>query len=235
MTVTEDDNRGPKILGVLWALTGLTTFIVAARMFIRKKLLHNFGSDDWLIAVSMVNKPPHLHSLHVFCMLTKQCLGLTYCGITTANVIIGYGKHAVFLSQNTLETAILLNTISFLFGILSFTLPKLAVSAMLNRILNPSLVHRIGLWFLTGFAAVVSVICIIILFTMCNPPKALWQTHLVMEGATCKDTWMLIDYAIFTGGKYHSIRPNESTLTRLSQHYLRSSIFTWPFIPRLFF
>lgn len=57
MTVTEDDNRGPKILGVLWALTGLTTFIVAARMVIRGKLLKNFGPDDWLIAASMVNVP----------------------------------------------------------------------------------------------------------------------------------------------------------------------------------
>ena len=133
-------------------------------------------------------------------------MGLAYCGVTTANVIIGYGKHAVFLDQHTLETATLLNTISFLFGILSFTLPKLAVSAMLNRILNPSLPHRIALWFLTGFAAVVSVICILILYTMCDPPKALWQTHLVMEGvATCKDVWMLIDYAIFTGGKFRSI------------------------------
>ena len=55
MTVTEDDNRGPKILGVLWALTGLTTLIVAARMLIRGKLLKNFGPDDWLIAVSMVD------------------------------------------------------------------------------------------------------------------------------------------------------------------------------------
>ncbi|EYE99323.1 uncharacterized protein EURHEDRAFT_446911 [Aspergillus ruber CBS 135680] len=181
MTVTEDDNRGPKILGVLWALTGLTTFIVAARMLIRGKLLKNFGPDDWLIAASM-------------------CMGLAYCGVTTANVIIGYGKHAVFLSQDNLETAILLNTVSFLFGILSFTLPKLAVSAMLNRILNPTLFHRIALWFLTGFAAVVSVICILVLFTMCDPPKALWKMHLVMEGAaTCKDTWILIDYAIFTG------------------------------------
>lgn len=133
-------------------------------------------------------------------------MGLAYCSVTTANVIIGYGKHAVFLDQHTLETAILLNTVSFLFGILSFTLPKLAVSAMLNRILNPSLLHRIVLWLLTGFAAVVSVICIIILFTMCDPPKALWEMHLAMEGAaTCKDTWILIDYAIFTGGEFRSI------------------------------
>lgn len=137
-------------------------------------------------------------------------MGLAYCGLTTANVSIGYGRHAVFLTQNTLEKAILLNTVSFLFGIISFTVPKLAVSAMLNRILNPNIIHRIGLWFLTGFAAAVSAICIIILFTMCDPPKALWQTHLVMGGAKCKDTWILIDYAIFTGGEYTTVNGKPS-------------------------
>ncbi|KAG2419393.1 hypothetical protein HFD88_004189 [Aspergillus terreus] len=34
---------------------------------------------------------------------------------------------------------------------------------------------------------------------MCDPPRALWQTSLMAQGATCRDTWILIDYAIFTG------------------------------------
>ncbi|KAI9926251.1 hypothetical protein ASPWEDRAFT_115636 [Aspergillus wentii DTO 134E9] len=183
MALTEanaSDDKGPKILAVLWTLTGLTAIMVIARLFIRSKMLRNMGLDDYLIAVSMV-------------------LGLGYCGITSANVALGYGKHAYLISQSTLERIMLLNNLSFLIGILSFTLPKLAVTAMLNRILNPTTLHRCILWFLTGSAATVSCICIIILFTMCNPPKALWQTHLMMEGATCKSTTMLIDYAIFTG------------------------------------
>ena len=130
-------------------------------------------------------------------------MGLVYCGITTANVEMGYGKHAWLLSESTVEQATFLNCLSFLFGIISFTIPKLAVTAMLNRILNPSLAQRVYLWSLTSLAAVVSGVCIIVLFTMCDPPKALWQTHLVTEGtATCKDVWILIDYAIFTGGRW---------------------------------
>ncbi|RAL00135.1 uncharacterized protein BO80DRAFT_408880 [Aspergillus ibericus CBS 121593] len=185
MTTTEhgnaSDDKGPMILAVLWALTGLTTVLVIARMYIRTSLLHNLGADDWLIAASLT-------------------MGLIYCGITTANVEMGYGKHAWLLSERTVEKATFLNCLSFLFGIISFTIPKLAVTAMLNRILNPNLVQRVYLWSLTSLAAVVSGICIIILFTMCDPPKALWQSHLVTEGkATCKDVWILIDYAIFTG------------------------------------
>lgn len=55
MVDLEDENRGPKILGVLWGLTALTTLVVVARMFIRVRMLKNFGSDDWLIALSMVS------------------------------------------------------------------------------------------------------------------------------------------------------------------------------------
>ncbi|KAJ5131068.1 uncharacterized protein N7515_007107 [Penicillium bovifimosum] len=185
MTVTAEnlyDDKGPKILAVLWTLTGLTTIIVIARVYIRLALLRNFGVDDYLIVVSTI-------------------LGLTYCVITTVGVNAGFGKHAMYLTQDNLEFAILLNVVSFLFGILSFTLPKLAVTAMLNRILNPSSLMKTILWMMTGTAAVVSIICIIILFTMCNPPEALWHVSLMEKGATCKSTEILIDYAIFTGGR----------------------------------
>ncbi|PYH88911.1 integral membrane protein [Aspergillus ellipticus CBS 707.79] len=162
---TEDgkasDDKGPLILAVLWSLTGLTTVLVIARMYIRNSLLHNLGADDWLITTSLI-------------------MGLVYCGITTANVAIGYGKHAWLLSDSTVEQASFLNSLSFLFGIISFPMPKLAVTAIL--------------------CAVVSGVCIVVLFTMCDPPKALWKTHPVVKGkATCRDVWILINYAIFTG------------------------------------
>lgn len=70
MAVTAEnlhDDKGPKILAVLWTLTGLTTVMVIARVYIRLKLLRNFGMDDYLIVASMVR-----HS--ELCLL---CLNLT--------------------------------------------------------------------------------------------------------------------------------------------------------------
>ncbi|KAJ5467431.1 hypothetical protein N7475_005183 [Penicillium sp. IBT 31633x] len=183
MVVTAEnlhDDKGPVILAVVWTLTGLTALMVVARVYIRVAMLRNFGGDDYLIVISMI-------------------LGLAYCAITTVGVNAGFGKHAMYLSQEKLELAILLNIVSFLFGILSFTLPKLAVTAMLNRILNPSALKKTLLWVMTGSAAVVSIICILILFTMCDPPEALWHVSLMAKGASCKSTDMLIGYAIFTG------------------------------------
>lgn len=69
----EDENRGPKILGVLWALTSLTTVVVVARMYIRIRMLKNFGSDDWLIALSMVRML--LQDRVPFAELTSQVYG----------------------------------------------------------------------------------------------------------------------------------------------------------------
>lgn len=206
-----NDDKGPKILSVLWTLTALTTLMVAARIFIRLRMLNNFGVDDYLIVVSMV-------------------MGLAYCGVTTAAVMVGFGKHASALTLPDLELAILLNTVSFLFGILSFTIPKLAVTAMLNRILNLGQMQKAFLWLLTGTAAAVSCICIIILFTMCDPPEALWHVHLIAQGAKCKDVWMLIDYAIFTGGALSFVFCRMANPNSISQLCQPLSIFLLLFI-----
>lgn len=47
--------KGPKIIGVFWAMTGLTLVMVISRLYIRASVLRNMGSDDWLIAASMVS------------------------------------------------------------------------------------------------------------------------------------------------------------------------------------
>jgi hypothetical protein len=135
-------------------------------------------------------------------------MGLVYCAITTANISIGYGKHAYVLDTKTVEKASFLNSLSFLFGIISFAVPKLAVAAMLNRILNPSYWQKMWVWIISGTGAVISAVCIVMLFTMCDPPHALWETSLVIAGkATCRDVWILIDYAIFTGGEWAPSSP----------------------------
>lgn len=146
----EHDSKGPEILVVLWTLTSVTFLIVAARVFTRLKMLRNFGIDDYLIVVAMA-------------------LGLAYCGATTASVAEGFGQHQVTVEKNpnlNLSKAMLLNNISFLLGILSFTIPKIAVTAMIMRIFNPKRIQKIILWTLVSTAAAVSCICIVILFTL---------------------------------------------------------------------
>jgi hypothetical protein len=127
-----------------------------------------------------------------------------YTVVTTELVALGYGKHTTIIVQDggmeLLEKVLLINYVNFALGIMSFATPKLAIAALLNRVLNPGRFHRVFLWVLTGSVFITSAICIIVLFTMCDPPRALWKIQLLEEDATCRPQKVLVDYAIFTGG-----------------------------------
>ena len=49
-----EEDKGPKILSVLWTLTGFTTLMVVARIWIRARIVRNFGLDDYLTVIAMV-------------------------------------------------------------------------------------------------------------------------------------------------------------------------------------
>ncbi|KAB8256821.1 hypothetical protein BDV32DRAFT_140926 [Aspergillus pseudonomiae] len=173
VTNTDTHDKGPRILAVVWTLSALTTIVVAARVYIRQWLIRNAGIDDYIIILAL-------------------CLTLTSVGMTTANVHMGYGKHAWFLDPSTVETISLVNTISFAIGIFCFTVPKVAVTVLLTRILNPSRAQRIWLWTMIGLTASVSF--------------AAWQRRLVTEGnANCNDVQILIKYAIFNAALSASV------------------------------
>ncbi|KAL4920631.1 hypothetical protein BDW62DRAFT_8575 [Aspergillus aurantiobrunneus] len=181
---TASETKGPRILGVFWAFFIVSVLMVSARLYIRARWLRNIGLDDYLIAVSMI-------------MLTG------YTVVTTVNVGLGYGKHTPVIMQDggmaLLSKVLLINYVDFSLGIMSFTTPKLAIAALLNRVMNPGKFHRIWLWVLTALVFVSSSICIVVLFTMCGPPEALWKPDLMAAGATCRPTKILVGYAIFTG------------------------------------
>jgi hypothetical protein len=81
-------------------------------------------------------------------------------------------------------------------------MPKLAISALLNRVMNPGRFHQIWLWVLTALVFVSSSPYIVVLFTMCDLPEAMWKPQLVAAGAgTCRPNGIQVAYAIFTGGK----------------------------------
>lgn len=202
-----EETKGPKILAVFWVMTVLTLLIVISRLYIRAGVLRNMGADDWLIIASMVSMPSSIsigsrrnRFANEFC--NHKVMSLAYTSVTSANVVLGYGRHTDTLSPERQVKVSLVNYIDFTLGIVSFSLPKLAVAALLSRIVNPNWFQRAMLWFLTGLVALASSICIIVLFTMCDPPRALWDVSLVMQGsAKCRDVQILIDYAIFTGGR----------------------------------
>ncbi|KAF5865530.1 hypothetical protein ETB97_003374 [Aspergillus alliaceus] len=177
----QEHDKGPMLMGVMWSLSSLATVIVIARIFIRQVVLRNLGLDDWLIGIAMI-------------------LGLLYVVTTTISVAAGYGQHFSALPPDARERALIWNVISFIFGILSFATPKIGVAALLTRLLNPSRLHRMIIWGLVAVVTAVALINIIIYITTCDPPQALWKTELALNGqASCRDVWILINYATFNG------------------------------------
>ena len=43
--------RGPELISVFAAFLALTTVIVALRVYVRAKLVKNFGADDWTAVI----------------------------------------------------------------------------------------------------------------------------------------------------------------------------------------
>ncbi|KAJ5587181.1 uncharacterized protein N7459_002946 [Penicillium hispanicum] len=180
-TTQETGSQGPTMMAVMWTMTSLALALVAARLCVRVRLLRNFGLDDWLIGLSMI-------------------FGLVFVATATVSVAYGYGQHQSDLSPEAAEKALLWNVISFIFGIVSFALPKLAVAALLHRIMNPTFLQRTIMWGLVSMVSVIAIVNILIYITSCSPPQALWKPTMVANGTgTCRSVWVLIDFATFNG------------------------------------
>jgi hypothetical protein len=46
--------RGPLIMGVTWALSGVCVLIVAARFYVRSSVNGKISSDDWFMLLALV-------------------------------------------------------------------------------------------------------------------------------------------------------------------------------------
>lgn len=51
------ENKGPGILAACYTVEVIATFFVAARLFVRGRMMGKWQLDDWLIIVSMVRGP----------------------------------------------------------------------------------------------------------------------------------------------------------------------------------
>ncbi|KAH7305935.1 hypothetical protein B0I35DRAFT_483683 [Stachybotrys elegans] len=173
-------NKGPVIVGASVAAISVATIFVFARLYVRARILCKFHLDDYLIVFSWL------------------CAWATV-GITIAAVDAGMGRHQATLTPSQISQVRLLTLCSFIPGLLSFGVPKLAVVALLTRVLNLSAPrwHNIFLWVLTGLCNAVLCAAGILAFAQCSPPRMQWD--LGVKGQ-CLSPWILIHYSMFSSG-----------------------------------
>ena len=49
-----DESQGWALLAVCWAFVAVAIFTTILRIFVRTKLTHNLGADDWVMVVCVV-------------------------------------------------------------------------------------------------------------------------------------------------------------------------------------
>ncbi|WYZ35502.1 hypothetical protein EsH8_X_000149 [Colletotrichum jinshuiense] len=172
------ENKGPAAIGIVISVSVLSTLFAAARLFVRGKILRKVHLDDYLIVASVI-------------------CGWTNVGTAIAAVARGNGRHFEFLTQDQKSGAILWTIAGFPAGVMSFGLPKIAVVALLTRILNPSKWHAMFLWSMSIFCLFNLIGCVVILFAQCQPSHSQWDFSIVER--TCWDKWILVYFAIYSG------------------------------------
>ncbi|KXH26159.1 integral membrane protein [Colletotrichum simmondsii] len=173
------EDKGPVALGIVISMSVLSTLFTVGRLFVRGKILKHFHLDDYLIVASVV-------------------CGWMNVGTAIAAVAHGNGRHFDVLTLEQKSGAILWTIAGFPAGVMSFGLPKLAVVALLTRIMNPSRWHALFLWFIATFCLINLIGCVIILFAQCQPSHSQWDFSVTDK--TCWDKWILVYFAIYSGG-----------------------------------
>ncbi|MCJ1322909.1 hypothetical protein MMC15_008259 [Xylographa vitiligo] len=171
-----DVNQGPAILASSWALTTISLITCGCRLYGRLRMTRNAGMDDVVIMVSMF-------------------FALLYTILITVAINDGYGRHMYYLGENA-APAIKISLIAFIPGIVSVAVPKLAVTCLLIRLLNPGRRHVIVLYSLSISCIIIVALCAVFLWTQCHPIAALWDPSLV---PICWSPTVLVTYSILAG------------------------------------
>ncbi|KAK8022453.1 hypothetical protein PG993_013220 [Apiospora rasikravindrae] len=173
------ENIGGTELIVIWTFTGLALIFASARWYVRGWMQHKLWSDDYLIAISVAT-------------------GITACALTSVSVAKGVGRHVEALTNEQRVTATLWVYAAYCPSVLSFGMPKLAVIALLVRLLIPGRIHFWVLWTMGALVqlALIGVVASAmgLLFGRCRPIHYALDRENV---ARCLDTVTWMHYCLF--------------------------------------
>lgn len=191
-----DADKGPTILGLVITVSILSTIFVAGRVYTRKRIIGALHLDDWFTIVAVVC----FLALFVYVSLIYLKI-FEWCqvGVTVVAVRNGNGRHFDLLNVTQQQNVILYTILGFPFGVMAFGFPKLAVVALITRLMNPGRLHKIFLWVLAGCCMMGLIGCIIILFAQCSPVESQWTFSITDK--KCWSPYVLVNFAIFAGGR----------------------------------
>ena len=111
-----------------------------------------------------------------------------------AAVHYGGGRHVGCLEPDNFTMVIKLTVISFVPGLSSFVFPKFAVVILLAKLLNPSRIHVMCMWIMSGVYLLLIAAMLALNFGQCTPAAHQWDP--VSVPGSCMDRKIVVYYAM---------------------------------------
>ncbi|KAH8840550.1 hypothetical protein MCOR27_001043 [Pyricularia oryzae] len=155
-SATATDDRGPRITAVMLTLTSISSVFVSLRLYTRAVIKKGLWAEDYIMALALVTSWGE-------------------AGLNVVAVRHGLGRHMWDLTREQRRGAQLWSILGSVTGVFGLGLPKIAMAAMLNRVLLAGYWSSMASWFLSIMSMVnFTVANMLILFQCATPQKAVW-------------------------------------------------------------
>ncbi|KAL8676410.1 MAG: hypothetical protein Q9186_007074 [Xanthomendoza sp. 1 TL-2023] len=131
------------------------------------------------------------------CLTQNQVSSVIYGAILTAAVQMGLGKHPYAIDPTKVSKTLKLYIAAVPFGLITLSLPTLAIAICLNNLIVPTKRQLYILYFFPTLQIVMAVVGIVLIFTQCKPQSALWSFQ---PGARCLDKSVVLGYVYLMTG-----------------------------------
>ncbi|KAF6820592.1 integral membrane protein [Colletotrichum plurivorum] len=170
-----DHSIGGIIVASVVPATAISTMFALSRLFVRGWIQKRVHFDDGILLAAVVS-------------------GWTSTATTLKAVSIGHGRHVALLNDMQKEAILHWTIMAFSFGIFALVLPKLAVVALINRLLQPKRAQRVFLWALGVFCGLALIGNVVGLYSQCSPV----QDEMSFMTKACLGPDMAVEYSIST-------------------------------------
>ncbi|KAK1964479.1 hypothetical protein LY78DRAFT_659304 [Colletotrichum sublineola] len=174
--VDHSHSIGSVIVATVVPITIISTLFALARLFVKGWIQRRIQYDDGILLLAVAS-------------------GWTATGTTLKAVSLGHGKHVAILTDAQKEETLRWSLMAFAFGIVALALPKVAIVALINRLLNPSRFHRFFLWTMVLLCVVGLLGNVVGLFAKC-PQEAVVQ--ITFTKTACLGPERAVAYSIST-------------------------------------
>jgi hypothetical protein len=175
----EDETNGPRLMGVMWAMSGTALLFMTMRYIFKYRWGKQFFVDDVILAAAWM------------------CL-VGYASFITTACRFGMGHHLSTLSHDQVVETHRFLAISYFCGTIGLPLSKTSFALTLLRLAQEKW-QKLTIWAIIITINVFLYISAIFLFTSCSPVEKIFDPQL--EGK-CLNNRIILHYNRFAASKY---------------------------------